>query len=74
MRASDILNGKELWSSPVPYQATATPISYLSPEGHQTVVVTIPVWNSTTGSGFRTLPADQEDPEGGYIFAYRLPE
>ena len=74
MRASDILNGKELWSSPIPYQATATPISYLSPGGHQTVVVTIPVWNSTTGSGFRTLPADQEDPEGGYIIAYRLPE
>jgi hypothetical protein len=34
----------------------------------------VPVYNSTAASGFRVLPADQEDPEGGYIMAFRLPK
>ena len=51
-------------------------MSYLSPGGKQTIVVTVPVYNQTTGpgAGFATLPPDQEDPEGGYIIAYRLPD
>ena len=76
IRATDVLNGEELWSNPIPYLASATPMSYLSPGGKQTVVVTVPVFNQTTGpgAGFATLPPDQEDPEGGYIIAYRLPD
>ena len=72
VRATDIRNGEELWSRPLPFTAQSTPMSYLSSAGEQTVVVTVPVFNSTSGSGFRALPADQEDPEGGYIIAYRL--
>lgn len=73
IRATNILNGEELWSNPLPFTAHATPMSYLSPGGKQTIVITVPVFNSTTGTGFRVLPADQEDPEGGYIMAFRLP-
>lgn len=74
IRATDISTGKELWSNPIPYLASATPMSYQLPGGKQTIVVTVPVYNETTGlgAGFATLPADQEDPEGGYIIAYRL--
>ena len=32
------------------------------------------VFNSTRGSGYLPLPAEEEDPLGGYIFAFRLPE
>ena len=74
IRATNISDGKELWSSPLPFTAHATPMSYLSPAGEQTIVITVPVFNSTSGTGFRILPADQEDPEGGYIIAYRLPD
>ncbi len=76
IRATDVLNGEELWSNPIPHQASSTPMSYLSASGKQTIVATIPVYNETTGpgAGFATLPADQEDPEGGYIIAYRLPD
>lgn len=76
IRATDVLNGEELWSNPIPHQASSTPMSYLSASGKQTIVATIPVYNKTTGpgAGFVTLPADQEDPEGGYIIAYRLPD
>ncbi len=74
IRASNILDGKEMWSHDLPFTAQATPMSYLSPQGKQTIVVTVPVFNSTSGTGFRVLPADQEDPQGGYIFAYRLPD
>jgi len=72
IRATNITDGKELWSDDLPFTAHATPMSYLSPAGEQTVVVTVPVFNSTSAFGFRVLPADQEDPEGGYIIAYRL--
>tara|TARA_B100000959_G_scaffold47490_2_gene48568 strand:+ start:537 stop:2885 length:2349 start_codon:yes stop_codon:yes gene_type:complete len=74
IRALDLLSGEELWSDELPFTAHATPMSYLSPGGKQTVIITVPVFNSTTGSGVRVLPADQEDPQGGYIFAYRLPD
>ena len=73
IRATDIRNGRELWRSPLPFTAHATPMSYLSPAGEQTIIIAVPVYNSTSGSGFRVLPADQEDPEGGYIMAFRLP-
>lgn len=72
IRATNISDGKELWSDDLPFSAHATPMSYLSPTGEQTVVITVPVFSSTSGIGFRVLPADQEDPEGGYIIAYRL--
>ncbi len=72
IRATNISDGKELWSDDLPFTAHATPMSYLSPAGEQTVVITVPVFNSTSGSGPRVVPADQEDPEGGYVIAYRL--
>lgn len=74
IRATNIMNGEELWSDDLPFTAHSTPMTYLSASGKQTVVVTVPVYNSTTGTGFRILPSDQEDPEGGYIIAYRLPD
>lgn len=73
VRATHIMNGDELWRADLPFTAHSTPMTYLSPASEQTVVVTVPVFNSTSGSGFRALPADQEDPQGGYIIAYRLP-
>ena len=72
IRATNISDGRELWSDSLPFTAHATPMSYLSPAGEQTVVITVPVFNSNNGNGFRVLPADEEDPEGGYIIAYRL--
>lgn len=72
IRATNISDGREMWSDSLPFTAHATPMSYLSPAGEQTVVITVPVFNSNNGNGFRVLPADQEDPEGGYIIAYRL--
>jgi len=48
---------------------------YESPRsGKQTLVVTVPVYNSTRAVGARVLPPEDEDPEGGYIMAFRLPE
>ena len=73
VRATHILNGRELWRADLPFTAHSTPMTYLSPAGEQTLVVTVPVFNSTSGQGFRALAADEEDPEGGYIIAYRLP-
>jgi membrane-bound PQQ-dependent dehydrogenase (glucose/quinate/shikimate family) len=72
IRATNIENGEELWNADLPFTAHATPMSYLSPAGDQTIVITVPVFNSTVSTGFRVLPADQEDPQGGYIIAYRL--
>jgi quinate dehydrogenase (quinone) len=74
VRATSIMNGEELWSHSIPYTAQGTPMTYLSPEGKQTVVVVVPVFNSTRGSGYEPLPADEEDPLGGYVFAFRLPD
>ena len=73
VRASSIHDGKELWSQPIPYTAQGTPMSYLSPAGNQTVIVTVPVFNSTRGSGYEPLSVEEEDPLGGYVFAFRLP-
>jgi hypothetical protein len=48
-------------------------MTYQTPKsGKQTLVVTVPVFNSTTAVGPRTLSAAEEDPDGGYIIAYRL--
>ena len=73
VRATNIRDGRELWSQPIPYTAQGTPMTYLSPTGKQTVIVVVPVFNSTRGSGYEPLPAEEEDPLGGYVFAYRLP-
>jgi len=75
IRAIDLFNGKELWNKPLPFAAQATPMIYESPRsGKQTLVVTVPVYNSTRAVGARVLPPEDEDPEGGYIMAFRLPE
>ena len=70
----DLFSGKELWSDDIPYTAQATPMTYQSPSGKQTLIATVPVYNSTRGVGMRTLPVEEEDPLGGYIIAYRLAE
>ena len=74
IRALDLFSGKELWSDDIPYTAQATPMTYQSPSGKQTLIATVPVYNSTRGVGMRTLPVEEEDPLGGYIIAYRLAE
>lgn len=74
VRATNIMNGEELWNHAIPFTAQGTPMTYLSPQGNQTLIVVVPVFNSTRGSGYLPLPAEEEDPLGGYIFAFRLPE
>ena len=74
VRATNLMNGEELWSHAIPFTAQGTPMTYLSPQGNQTLIVVVPVFNSTRGSGYEPLPAEEEDPLGGYIFAFRLPE
>ncbi|MAF08776.1 MAG: hypothetical protein CL389_13115 [Acidiferrobacteraceae bacterium] len=68
VRAIDVRTGSELWQHPLPNNAQGTPMSYLSAQGNkQTIVVTVPA------SPRQTSPED-EDPLGGYIIAYRLPD
>ena len=74
VRATGLFDGRELWREPIPFTAQGTPMTYLSPEGKQTLIVVVPVFNSTRGSGYEPLPAEDEDPLGGYVFAYRLPD
>lgn len=74
VRATNLMNGEELWSQSIPYTAQGTPMTYLSPDGAQTLIVVVPVFNSTRGSGYLPLPADEEDPLGGYVLAFRLPD
>ena len=74
VRATNLMNGEELWNHAIPFTAQGTPMTYLSPQGNQTLIVVVPVFNSTRGSGYLPLPAEEEDPLGGYIFAFRLPE
>ena len=73
VRATNLMNGEELWNHAIPFTAQGTPMTYLSPQGNQTLIVVVPVFNSTRGSGYLPLPAEEEDPLGGYIFAFRLP-
>lgn len=74
VRATSLMDGSELWNHDIPYTAQGTPMTYLSPEGNQTLIVVVPVFNSTRGSGYEPLPADEEDPLGGYVFGFRLPD
>lgn len=75
LRAVDLFSGEELWQHPLPFAAQATPMTYRAPRsGRQTVVITVPVYNSTRAAGDRVLPAAEEDPQGGYILAFRLPQ
>ena len=74
VRAMDLYTGKELWQHPIPFSAQGTPMTYQSPSGRQTLIVTAPVYASNSAVLGRVLPADQEDPLGGYVFAFRLRE
>ena len=74
VRATGLFDGQELWTESIPFTAQGTPMTYLSPEGKQTLIVVVPVFNSTRGSGYEPLAAENEDPMGGYVFAYRLPD
>ncbi len=74
LRALDVLTGEEVWRTDIPVTAEATPMSYLSPSGRQTLLVTLP------DSGELTLAHDDSraggvaQEEGGYVIAYRLAE
>ena len=74
VRATALSDGREVWNHPLPFTAQGTPMTYLSPGGKQTLIVVVPVFNSTRGNGYQPLPADEEDPLGGYVFAFRLPD
>ncbi|MBL4820968.1 MAG: membrane-bound PQQ-dependent dehydrogenase, glucose/quinate/shikimate family [Gammaproteobacteria bacterium] len=73
VRAVNLLTGEELWQNSIPYPAQGTPMTYQSASGKQTLIVTSPVYSSMQASGGGGLTAAEEDPEGGYIMAYRLP-
>jgi len=73
LRAIDINTGKELWKTKLPTTAQATPMSYLSPQSkQQTIVITTPVYGRSSAGGPSTLLPEDEDPDGGYVIAYRL--
>ncbi|MGH8177668.1 MAG: membrane-bound PQQ-dependent dehydrogenase, glucose/quinate/shikimate family [Steroidobacter sp.] len=73
-RAFDLHTGKELWRDYLPGTAQATPMSYVAPRSNrQIVVLTVP--NVSRGFGMpRPAEPIEEDPEGGHIIAYALPE
>ncbi len=60
LRAFDIETGRELWQRPLPAGGTATPMTYLGPNGRQFVVIAAggrePFWK-----------------QGDYVVAYALP-
>lgn len=62
LRAMDVVNGHELWKTPLPVGAQSTPLVFTSPStGKQYVIV--------TAGGGRTAPD-----RGDYIIAYALPD
>jgi glucose dehydrogenase len=72
-RAVDLRNGREHWRSYLPGNAQATPRSYLGPKTQrQIVVITVPT--AEHGFGYGTPPLEQENPLGGHIIAYALPD
>lgn len=76
-RAFDLATGEELWHDYLPASAQATPMTYLSPKTkRQIVVITVPNEQRTFGRRGGGAPRDepQEDPEGGHIIAYALPD
>lgn len=72
VRAMDLLTGEELWQHPIPFSAQGTPMTYQSPSGKQTLIVTSPVYSTNAAVGGRVIPANQEDSLGGYVFAFKL--
>ncbi|MDA1369677.1 MAG: membrane-bound PQQ-dependent dehydrogenase, glucose/quinate/shikimate family [Proteobacteria bacterium] len=75
VRAIRVENGEELWSAPLPWSAHATPMVYRAPQsGKQTLIVTVPVYNTNSAVAARVTVPENEDPLGGYIMAYRLPD
>lgn len=75
VRAIEVATGKELWSAPLPWSAHATPMTYRSPEsGKQTLIISVPVYNTNSAVASRVTAPENEDPLGGYIMAYRLPD
>jgi glucose dehydrogenase len=74
MRAIDLYTGKELWTRPLPQNAQATPMSYVSPGGQQTVLITVPADGELVlgGHGDASPDGSLEKVDGGYVIAYRL--
>jgi|TARA_Y100000031_G_scaffold9079_1_gene10001 quinate dehydrogenase (quinone) len=68
-RALDLYTGEELWRFELPNSGQATPMTYLTPNsGEQLVIMTVP------GADVGPLSASVETTGlGGYIFAFKLP-
>ena len=87
MRALDLRDGRELWSSMLPNSAQATPMSYVSPASQrQYVVIAVAAKDAPQASHVAEPEAHEDaraakgqvggDPEvagGGWIIAYALP-
>lgn len=70
LRALDVHTGEELWTRDLPTSSEATPMSYLSPSGRQTVVVALPK-SGSLGLGHEGAAEVGAGP-GGYVIGYRL--
>ena len=74
-RAIDVGSGKELWHDYLPGTAQATPMSYRAPRsGRQMVVITVPNVQRRFGMPNNAMRPADEDPLGGHVIAYALPE
>ena len=62
-RALDVRTGETLWEDRMPVGATATPISYVAPNGKQYIVI-------SAGGATYAVPKAR----GDYIIAYALPD
>lgn len=74
MRAIDERSGEVLWSEDVPTTSEATPMSYMSPSGRQTVVVALPETGGLAIGDAGAPGATGDASSGGYVIAYRLAE
>lgn len=73
VRAIEVATGKELWSHPLPWSAHSTPMVYEAPQsGLQTLIVSVPVYNTNSAVASRLTPPENEDPLGAHIMAFRL--
>lgn len=75
-RAVDVRTGAELWRDYLPGTAQATPMSYRAPRsGRQIVVITVPNVQRRFGMPSNAaIPVSEQDPLGGHVIAYALPE
>jgi quinate dehydrogenase (quinone) len=66
VRAINARNGAEVWKARLPVGSTAAPMTYVTKNGRQFVVV--------NAAGSMPVSALNPMPKGDYIIAYALPE